>query len=68
MLQTEYDEILRKRALLGDSWAVLLEEIIDELIESGNGFDDLGLTTDKAFRLRDLLESEIGRKYTEVKR
>ena len=62
MLQSEYDELLRGRALLGDNWAVLLEEIIDELIESSNGWDDLGLTTDKAFRLRDLLEVEFERK------
>lgn len=40
-------------------WAGLLEDILDELIESSNSNgDSLEFTSAKAFRLRDLLEQE----------
>lgn len=59
MTNDEYSEMLRKREALGDDWSVLLEEIIDDLIESGNGLDDLSETTERAFRLRDILNREM---------
>lgn len=59
MTNDEYAEMFRKREALGNDWSVLLEEIIDDLIESGNGLDDLTETTERAFRLRDILNREM---------
>lgn len=59
MTNEEYAESERRIAALGDNWRILLEEIIDDLIESGNGFENLSETTDRAFRLRDLLNKEL---------
>ena len=61
MIDKEYQEILKKREALGDNWRTLLEEIIDDLIESDNGYDDLYTTTERAFRLRDLLNKEFSK-------
>ncbi|GAK03287.1 hypothetical protein JCM19037_1600 [Geomicrobium sp. JCM 19037] len=42
-----------------NDWSIVLESMIDDLIESSNGFDDMSATTDKAFHLRYLLDRMI---------
>lgn len=60
MTDHEYQTILEKRKALGDDWRTVLEEILDDLIEWSNGDVDLYETTERAFRLRDLLKEAFG--------